>query len=196
MDWVLKLGGSLYSHPLLPRLLEHVQNLSQSCDRCTIVAGGGPFADQVRLADKRWHLDDATAHRMAILGMRLYGRLLASLSQLPTCYAEAQSDERCIIWLPADDPLPACLVHIPSYQLNWDFTSDSISLCLAQHIGVQYLVLLKAIAVDPAHPFAKLVDKNFSKLMQNTSVVVICLSIEQCLRLNSLAELIRYRIDA
>ncbi|MBC6414087.1 MAG: hypothetical protein GDA45_04030 [Chromatiales bacterium] len=194
MNWVLKLGGSLYAYPMLAQLLTHLRDLSLASDSFTIVPGGGPFADQVRAAYQQWRLDDTTAHRMAILGMRLYGRLLAGLSKLPVRYTDDPDDAQCAIWLPSDTPIPACLADIPAELLDWDFTSDSISLCLAKNIGAQYLVLLKAISVEQAHSFDKLVDRCFIGLMRDTSVQVICLSADQCLQLNSLAELMRYRI--
>ena len=185
MKWVLKLGGSLYQYEELAKLLAHAKHLSQSSARCTIVPGGGPFADQVRAAYQRWHLDEVTAHQMAMLGMRQYGKLLANLSALPLCYSDNCDDEQCAIWLPTDYPMPACLSKIPSEQLDWDFTSDSISICFADSIGAEYLVLVKAISLDQAHAFTELVDKRFVALMQELPVKVICLSAEEWLRKNT-----------
>ena len=190
MNWVLKLGGSLYTHSSLVKMLKHAQHLSRPSAKCTIVPGGGPFADQVRAAYRHWHLDEATAHRMAILGMCQYGRLLANISQIPICYSESRSDEKCVIWLPTDNPQPACLAEIPSHQLNWDFTSDSISLCLAHHIDAQYLILLKAIPSDKKNGFEKLVDKHFMALMQDSPVKIVCVSAEQWLEVSNMEECI------
>ena len=182
MKWVLKIGGSLYKHTKLADVLAHAKHLSQVSAKCTIVPGGGPFADQVRAAYKQWHLDEQTAHRMAILGMRQYGRLLANLSRLPVCYSNNQDDEHCAVWLPTDHPTPACLAKIPRQQLDWDFTSDSIAICLADHIGAEYLVLVKAVSVNQVGSFADLVDKRFVGLMQDRSVKVVCLSVEEWLQ--------------
>ena len=183
MKWVLKVGGSLYSHPELERLLAHAQHLSNPAARCTIVPGGGPFADQVRAAYKHWRIDEQTAHQMAILGMRQYGRLLAHLSKLPTSDKENQPKEQCVIWLPSDNPKPACLTDIPAKQLDWEFTSDSISICVANYIQARYLILLKAVPADKEKPLAELVDKRFSKLMQATQTKVVCCSAEQWLNI-------------
>ena len=182
MKWVLKLGGSLYKHTELADALAHAKHLSQASAKCTIVPGGGPFADQVRAAYRQWHIDEQTAHQMAILAMRQYGRLLAALSRLPVYYSDDQRSERCAIWLPTDHPMPACLAKIPREQLDWDFTSDSIAICMADHIGAEYLVLLKAISVDQAGSLAELVDKRFVDLMHDTPVKVICLSVEEWLQ--------------
>ena len=182
MKWVLKIGGSLYKHTELANVLAQAEHLSQASAKCTIVPGGGPFADQVRTAYKQWHLDEQTAHRMAILGMRQYGRLLADLSRLPISYSDEQRSEPCTIWLPTDHPTPPCLAKIPLEQLDWDFTSDSISICMADHIGAKYLVLIKAISIDQAGSLASLVDKRFVGLMQDSSVKVICLSVKEWLQ--------------
>ncbi len=182
MKWVLKIGGSLYKHTKLADVLAHAKHLSQASAKCTIVPGGGPFADQVRTAHKQWHLDEQTAHQMAILGMRQYGRLLANLSRLPLCYSDDGGDEECAVWLPTDHPTPTCLAKIPRQQLDWDFTSDSIALCMADHIGAEYLVLVKAVSVNQVGSFADLVDKRFVGLMQDRSVKVVCLSVAEWLQ--------------
>ena len=185
MKWVLKIGGSLYKHAELANVLARAKHLSQACAECTVVPGGGPFADQVRAAYKKWHLDEQTSHQMAILGMRQYGRLLAGLSRLPVHYSDDRKSAPCEIWLPTDHPTPACLAKIPREQLDWDFTSDSISICLANHIGAEYLVLVKVISVEQAGSLASLVDKRFVGLMQDSAVKVICLSVEEWLRVAS-----------
>lgn len=195
MRWVLKLGGSLYAHAALVRLLEQARRLSDQSARCTIVPGGGPFADQVREAYRRHSLSEQTAHQMAMLGMRQYGRLLAELSRLPLCCSKTRSNEQCAIWLPTDEPLDACLAAIPLQQLDWDFTSDSVSMCLAHHIEARYLILVKAISVDRVTPLVKLVDRRFIPLMQNSSVEIICISADQLLQLNSLKECLGYRVS-
>ena len=65
--WVVKLGGSLNSDPLLPQWLELLANLGGG--RVTLVCGGGAFADEVRRAQSQWRFDDLPAHNMAVLAM-------------------------------------------------------------------------------------------------------------------------------
>jgi aspartokinase-like uncharacterized kinase len=111
-----------------------------------VVPGGGPFAETVRALDRRYGLQDSTAHWMAIQGMDQYGRLLAGL--IPG--SEAVDDlaaapdladaGRVPVLLPyallrAADPVP----H------SWDVTSDSIAAWVSGQIGVSLLVLLKDV---------------------------------------------------
>jgi aspartokinase-like uncharacterized kinase len=138
---VVKLGGSLYHWDRLPDCL------SRLADRAvTIVPGGGPFADQVRQAQRDWRFDDATAHAMAVLGMAQFGRMLAGLEPrltvaetLPELLGET-SRGRSAIWLPAlaelnDGNCPA----------SWNVTSDSLALWLAIRIEASDLTLVKSV---------------------------------------------------
>ena len=73
--WVVKLGGSLNSDPVLPQWLELLAELGGG--RVIVVCGGGAFADEVRRAQAHWHFDDLPAHNMAVLAM-------AQTAYLPT----------------------------------------------------------------------------------------------------------------
>ena len=76
---VVKVGGSLGARPrTLRRLMSTLAVLARR-HPLVVVPGGGPFADQVRRADRRFGLGDSPAHWMAILAMDQYAHLLASL---------------------------------------------------------------------------------------------------------------------
>ena len=77
--WVVKLGGSLQGSPNLRRWLKVI---AASAAPVVIVPGGGPFADEVRLAQKRLKFSDAVAHHMALLAMEQYGRVHRRLGSL------------------------------------------------------------------------------------------------------------------
>lgn len=114
-----------------------------------VVPGGGRFADAVREADRRFGLQDETAHRMAILGMEQFGWLLCDL--IPGAERCTDLDHipgRTSVLLPAGlalDELPA----------SWDVTSDSIAAWVARKTGAGRLVLVKAAdVVDDYFPTA------------------------------------------
>ena len=65
--WVVKIGGSLNTDPLLPEWLELLVQLGGG--RVTLVCGGGAFANEVRRAQARWRFDDLAAHNMAVTSM-------------------------------------------------------------------------------------------------------------------------------
>jgi len=143
---LLKVGGSLYHCPELPAIAATWAKLAET-HRLLLLPGGGPFTNQVRVADAHFHLGDSTAHWMAILGMDQYAYLLADLIPQavlvrdPTGAAEISAAGRLAVLAPSAlllrlDPLPHC----------WQITSDSIAAWLAGYANIPLLVLLKSMA--------------------------------------------------
>jgi 5-(aminomethyl)-3-furanmethanol phosphate kinase len=106
-----------------------------------VVPGGAAFADVVREHDRRFDLQAATSHRMAIIAMDQFGWLLSDLipGGLPCTEVAATTRGRIPILLPAallaSDPLPA----------SWDVTSDSIAAWVAGAANAGRLVLVKPV---------------------------------------------------
>jgi len=120
---VVKIGGGV-GDDALPALCTTLGELGAR-HRLLVVPGGGRFADAVRAADPRLALADATAHRMAILGMEQFGLLLRDL--LPGVPP---------VIMPASLPLE----ELPE---SWQVTSDSIAAWVAGRFGAGRLVLVK-----------------------------------------------------
>lgn len=142
---VMKVGGSLSRGNGLPVLCEEIGRLGKRY-ALLIVPGGGDFAEQVREADRRFHLEATTAHRMALLAMDQYGYVLSDLiadSILTAdldCARESAESGRVAILLSSflimkEDPLPN----------SWSVTSDSIAAWLACRTRSDRLVLLKDV---------------------------------------------------
>lgn len=143
--WVVKLGGSLIGGSALPAWLATLDGLSGRA-RVIIVAGGGPFADTVRDAQASLRIDDATAHAMAILGMRQFALAIAALVPrhhrgLLTLDALGERDEDAgiVVWDPLDPALVAS--GIPA---DWTATSDSIAAWAGRYIEANGTVLVKS----------------------------------------------------
>jgi 5-(aminomethyl)-3-furanmethanol phosphate kinase len=107
-----------------------------------VVPGGGPFADAVRRADRRFGLDDTAAHWMAILAMDQYAHLLAQLAPAAVLVrgpGEIRARRLNVLapagWLRRADPLPHA----------WSVTSDSIAAWIARALVAGGLVLLKDV---------------------------------------------------
>lgn len=141
--WVVKLGGSLLGSPELRRWLDTLVEISDG--KVLIVPGGSVFADAVRQAQRVSMINDAVAHHLALLAMDQFGLLLAGMNpNLVTASSELELAERgwqhrCIVWLPshmvlADDTIPK----------NWQLTSDSLSLWLADKMAADHVVLVKS----------------------------------------------------
>jgi 5-(aminomethyl)-3-furanmethanol phosphate kinase len=126
---VVKVGGGV-GDDALPGLCAALGELGRR-HPLLVVPGGARFADAVRDADRRFGLSAEAAHRMAILGMEQFGWLLSELIPHTRVLLPAG--------LPLDD-LPA----------SWQVTSDSIAAWVADRVGAERLVLLKA--VDGLYP--------------------------------------------
>jgi aspartokinase-like uncharacterized kinase len=138
---VVKLGGSTAYDA---RLSIWVAALAGSALPLVIVPGGGPFANQVREAQKRMGFSDEAAHAMAILAMDQFGHFILDRddSLVPTQSFEdierALDAGRIPVWLPSSLAIPA-----PDIRASWDMTSDSIAAWLAGKVGANGLLLIK-----------------------------------------------------
>ena len=141
--WIVKIGGSLNSNPVLPAWLDLLAQCGGG--RVTVVCGGGGFADEVRRAQAHWRFDDLSAHNMAVLAMAQTAHLMHGLNpalQLTRSKADIRRVLQAggtALWLPYElqrDQADA--------NTNWEVTSDSIALDLARRLNAERLVLVKS----------------------------------------------------
>ena len=170
---VIKFGGSLFHTPELKQWLELLASASEH-EAVVIVPGGGPFAEQVRHAQRLHRFGDSSAHYMAILAMAQFGLLLADLA--PRCqllsYPPAQETPLAnglYIWLP-----DKALLHEPDLPHSWDISSDSIALWLSQQLNCDELVIIKRTTVVASRIEALIshgvLDKGFQALFQQQPI--------------------------
>lgn len=152
---VVKLGGSLIASPHLQAWLAA---LTASRGAAVIVAGGGPFADAVRIAQEQRPFDDRAAHRMAILAMEQYALMLAALdpglrpAASVTAIREAARAGSAPVWLPARMSFGA-----PDIPESWEVTSDSLAIWLARRLDLARVLLVKSAPLPVARvPAAEL----------------------------------------
>ena len=174
--WVVKLGGSLNADPLLPQWLDVLTQLGGG--RVVLVCGGGRFADAVRQHQAHWQFDDLAAHNMALLAMvqtAYFMRALNPALHMVTTDADAKRALRmgkAALWSPL-----ALLTEQADAHTNWSVTSDSIALALAQRLGAEQLLVVKACTVDPSMNLEQLgaagiVDAHFAPLAAQGGVPV------------------------
>ena len=138
---VVKIGGSTAG---AAELDTWISALAGSSLPLVIVPGGGPFADQVRDAQKRMGFSDKAAHAMAILAMEQFGYVIIDRHErlVPARSVaeieQALEHEKIPVWLPS--PMALSATDIP---VSWDITSDSLAAWLAEKIGAEALLLIK-----------------------------------------------------
>ena len=145
---VVKLGGSVAEGNDLSKWLAV---LAQGVGRAVIVPGGGPFAETVRLEQRRIGFSDAAAHRMALLSMEQMALLIADrLPPARLCRGVAEMQDAL-----ASAKLPVWMVSTMALAErgmpeSWDVTSDSLAAWLARRLGAGKLVLVKSVAAPRA----------------------------------------------
>lgn len=145
--WVVKLGGSLASDPVLQPWLALLAELGGG--RVTVVGGGGGFADEARRLQGLWQFNDLAAHNMAVLAMVQTAYQLHALQPLLQPVARradiprALQGGRAALWLPYE-----LQRSWPDATTHWGHTSDSIALDLARQLNAERLVVVKACEVD------------------------------------------------
>ena len=149
--WVVKLGGSLANSEELPRWLDVIA--TAGAGKVVLVPGGGPWADEVRAAQKREGFDDRVAHRKALGAMEQYGKVLAGMraNLVPaagiTEIHEALRNGQIAVWMPYE--MVVADLSIPE---SWDVTSDSLAAWLAKQLGASALLLVKSLKIDRPQP--------------------------------------------
>ena len=171
--WIVKLGGSLLTIPMLPAWLDLLAQCGGG--RVTVVCGGGGFADEVRRAQAHWKFSDLSAHNMAVLAMAQTAHLMHGLNpalQLTRSKADIRRvlhNGRTALWLPFELQRDQ-----PDTNTNWEVTSDSIALDLARRMNAERLVVVKSCEVEPKASLAALteagvLDRRFEALAEDAA---------------------------
>lgn len=177
--WVVKIGGSVADGEALASWIGLFGRRRRP--RVVIVPGGGAFADQVRIAQRKRRFDDGVAHRMALMAMDQMGLMFTGLSPAlrpaatRTAIAEAHRRGYVPVWLPTR--MAAGRPDIPE---TWDVTSDSLAAWLAGALAADRLVLVKS-ADPPAGAVTAaalcrdgLIDKAFARFIAGCSFECWC----------------------
>ena len=159
--WVVKLGGSLANSEELPRWLDLIA--TAGAGKIVLVSGGGPWADEVREAQKREGFDDHVAHRKALRAMEQYGRVLAAArpgfvpADSIVGIREVLKKFQVPVWMPYE-----MVVADPSIPGTWDVTSDSLTAWLANRLDASALLLVKSFVItEPQPPIEDMVRRGW-----------------------------------
>ncbi|WP_077034790.1 aspartate kinase [Pelomonas sp. KK5] len=181
--WIVKLGGSLASDPLLPQWLELLAQLGGG--RVTVVCGGGAFADEVRRSQAQWQFDDLAAHNMAVLAMAQLAYQLRAMNPALQLAGSKGDIHRVLhkgqtaLWLPLE------LQREEADEItSWDCSSDTLALHLARQLNAERLVLVKSCAIPLQAGLAQLgeqgiIDRRFAAAAEGAAFPISLLHKEE-----------------
>lgn len=135
---VIKWGGSLFARPSWPADLRGL--LATTAPPATLVVGGGPLVDGLRLIDRVRPGPPAAAHWLAVDAMGLTARLVAAEAGLPLTASPADRG-LVVLDVPAWLRGAGCRAGLPA---GWEVTSDSIAAAVARS-GHATLLLAKSV---------------------------------------------------
>ena len=173
--WIIKLGGSLLSSGSLKEWLSII--VEHGAGKLVIVPGGGIFADKVRDAQQKWKFDDKAAHQMALLAMEQYAHLLQSYAPDIVLTDSVEGIEKAVsmnqvpVWLPFK-MINTC----QDVSANWNLTSDSLVLCLAEQLNAEHVMLVKSLSSNNLNARqlseSGMVDKDFPEFVKKSESAV------------------------
>ncbi len=135
MEWVVKIGGSLFP--------DYAINLAQELvgEDLLVVCGGGILANQIREYHEKLNFTPTASHRTAILCMDILGQLLAD--KIKGAKAVKSLDEVKITLNSGKLPvlIPSLLLeYLDPLEHSWRVTSDSIALYLSHLLEAKLLI--------------------------------------------------------
>lgn len=161
MEWVIKVGGSLFP--------EHALNLlsSFSGEKVIVICGGGVFANQIRYQDSKMNFSATAAHESAILCMDITGRLLADKLDNAEHVSDISTAKKIIEKNKIPILLPSRIMHyLDPLEHSWNVTSDSISFYIARLLQAKLLIATDVDGIytrKPSAKDAKLINKISAK---------------------------------
>jgi aspartokinase-like uncharacterized kinase len=190
---VVKVGGSLFDWPELPRALRAFLQQEPAAVN-VLLAGGGDLAEAIRRADAALGIGEEAAHWLCIETLGITARMLAGVASLTLVQTlnelrevvRKQEPRTAVLdpreFLASDEPrLPgSVLPH------SWNVTSDSIAARLAFVLSADELVLLKSAEAPAWRTLrdlsdAKYVDGHFPLAANSLEPRVRCVNLRKVL---------------
>jgi aspartokinase-like uncharacterized kinase len=165
---VVKVGGSLLLwRGLEPHLMRVLAEESASGRTPVLIAGGGPFADALRLLDQTHGLGEELSHALAMRTLDFTAEALRGiLKNLPALLA-AGIGELDHAWRTSRTPIlaPGRMIELDDRDSNsplehsWRVTSDTIAARIAERLGAGRLVLCKSAPLENCSTIADARDR-------------------------------------
>lgn len=135
MEWVVKIGGSLFPHYSI--------NLAQELlgEDVLIICGGGQLANQIREYHHELNFSPTASHKTAILCMDILGMLLADKVKGAEAVRSLEEAKKILNEGKLPVLIPSMLLeYLDPLEHSWRVTSDSISLYLSDLLDAKLLI--------------------------------------------------------
>lgn len=173
MDWIIKIGGSLFPENAvaLCKALKIFKDSDKLNQRIMLICGGGEFANKIRDYDSEMNFSDSTSHETAIMCMDIVGALLADkMEDLITVRSIGEADLIC-----DQNKIPVLLASTVMERLDplehsWRVSSDSIALFISNLVKAKLLIATDVDGIythDPCLDDAKLIKNISAKKLLN-----------------------------
>lgn len=135
MQWVVKIGGSLFP--------EYSINLAQELvgEDVLIICGGGQLANQIREYHHELNFSPTTSHKTAILCMDILAMLLADKVKGAEAVRSLEEAKKVLDEGKLPVLIPSMLLeYLDPLEHSWRVTSDSISLYISDLLDAKLLI--------------------------------------------------------
>ena len=173
MDWVVKIGGSLFPENAI-KLCESIVALNNSVKspkKIVFICGGGYLANKIRNYDHDIYFSDTANHNSAIMCMDIIGTLLADKVE-GLEVANSIDNVKSIL----NQGKITCFKsfnifesHDP-FEHSWRVTSDSLAMYISDLLKAKLLIATDVDGIythDPSHDDAKLIKFISAKKLLN-----------------------------
>ncbi|MGB9937422.1 MAG: delta 1-pyrroline-5-carboxylate synthetase [Methanobacterium sp.] len=165
MEWIVKLGGSLFSKDAIKFCKSLVGK------DALVVCGGGEFANKIREYDKNNAFSDTASHKTAILCMDIVGMLVADKVDGAEAVYSLEAAKNILNKGKLPVLLPSKLFeYLDSLEHSWKVTSDSIAVYISWLLNTKILIVTNVDGiydVNPSHDGAKLIKNISAKKLLN-----------------------------
>lgn len=185
MEWVVKLGGSLFPEDAINLCKELVgQN-------AIVICGGGEFANKIREYDVDTNFSNTATHKTAILCMDILGMLVADKIDDVTAVYSLEDAKKVLDKGKLPLLLPSKLLeYLDPLEHSWKVTSDSISVYISWLLKTKILIVTN---VDGIYTFEPSLDG--AKLIKSISAKKLLTFSETSVDENLPELLLKYKLD-
>lgn len=165
MEWVIKLGGSLFPEDAIKFCNALVGK------KALIICGGGEFANKIREYDICINFSNTANHKTAILCMDIIGMLVADKIEDAIAVYSLEDAKKAINNGKLPILLPSKLLeYLDPLEHSWNVTSDSISVYISWLLKTKILIVTNVDGIytdDPSLDGAKLIKSINAKKLLN-----------------------------